>query len=131
MTMASLDASLLARKGTARPIMAATNITQASSSRVQFIPHDVTAKTTPKPKATRTAKTTTAPVKKSAKQKPTQAHRRKHKSVRLSGPTDKDLRLLAAGLGVSQQSIMERAISDYLEHAYKAHGCICRRKINA
>ncbi|WP_262693317.1 ribbon-helix-helix domain-containing protein [Kordiimonas aquimaris] len=125
MTMASLDASLLARKGTARPIMAKPDTLQ-TSNRIQFIPHEVTTQSAPK--TPKVAKKINESVGKKVVLKPTKRIRRKHKSVRLSTSTDKDLRLLAASMGVSQQSIMEKAIFDYLEQAYKEQGCICRHK---
>lgn len=128
MTMASLDASLLARKGTARPIMAKPNIAQALSNRVQFIPHDVAASATQAAKASKIVKEIKGSIEKAITPKSTGVDKRKHKSVRLSAPIDKDLRLLAASKGVSQQSIMQTAISDYLERTYKEQGCICQRK---
>ena len=129
MAMASLSASLLARKGSAQPVGAK----QAEPhNRIQFIPQDIPQlpqerQRTNDPKnmikengqrsfgKSKTGKISVSNVKNS-----------KRKSVRLSPAIDKDLRLLAAGMGVSQQSIMEEAINNHIARTFNDRGCICR-----
>lgn len=101
MTMASLNASLLARKGAAQPAASAP-LHMASVARIPQV-----SKGSPKRYATE---------KKSKK-----------KHLRLGHQADRDLRLLAARNGMSQQAIMERAVTDYLEQAFADSSCICRR----
>ena len=114
MAMASLNASLLAPKGCAQPAANAPMLvssTRASDSGTRYA---AVGKIAPKPK--KTAQNRAAPEKKTKK-----------KSLRLSANMDKDLRLLAVRNGMSQQALLELAVSDYLDRAYAAGDCICRR----
>lgn len=116
MAMASLNASLLARKGAARPVISAPHIPAAYANDAP----KTTAQSSQKKSVT-----LDAPAYKPAK---LDKHKYAKKAVRLSKATDKDLRLLAASLGTSQQAIMEQAITDFLKKAYRDRGCICRKQ---
>lgn len=101
MTMASLNASLLARKGAAQP----------TPSTPRFLTSVPTSASTGRQQARKSG-----------------AKKTKKKHLRLDAATDRDLRLLAARNGESQQSLMERAVSDYLTSMLEAGECICRRQ---
>lgn len=101
MTMASLNASLLARKGAAQP----------TPSTPRFLTSVPTGASTGRQQARKSG-----------------AKKTKKKHLRLDAATDRDLRLLAARNGESQQSLMERAVSDYLTSMLEVGECICRRQ---
>ncbi len=100
MTMASLNASLLARKGSAYPA------TQSSR-------HLTSVPTMTTPKA--------APTNRYANQKKT-----KKKHFRLSDKADQEMRLVAVKEGINQQALIEKAVHAYLEAAFADGECICR-----
>lgn len=102
MAMASLNASLLAAKGGAHP--AANSPRYLTSVRTPAF-------TIPKPNKTATG-----------------SRKTKKKSLRLDVSMDRDLRLLAVRLGLSQQALMELAIADYVEKAFAAGECVCQRR---
>lgn len=140
MAMASLSASLLARKGTARPV-GNENIPSGDvkTNRIQFVPHDVprmAPQNTSVEKKPDMEKQTVNAIRRSAKKNQAigktdqKTNKSKRKSVRLSTPIDKDLRLLAAGLGISQQSIMESAIREHITRLFNDRGCVCGSRIN-
>lgn len=100
MTMASLNASLLARKGSAFP---ATQTPRHLAS----VPGEQGARSASKYKDQKTTK-------------------KKH--FRIGSEADKDLRLLAVREGLSQQALIEKALHDYLDQAFEESGCICRTR---
>ncbi|WP_417462697.1 hypothetical protein [Kordiimonas sp.] len=127
MTMASLSASLLARKGDARP---------ANRVKEMFVPRSA-----PQPRSTeaRTPETHTPslPVR-ATSEKPVQLREhgtspapqtsvaaRKQKSLRLDLVTDRALRMLAARDGVTQQSLMEAAVKTLINEKSDEAGCVC------
>ena len=99
MTMASLNASLLARKGTAHP--------------AGRTPRHLT----PVPTADVKTQNLYAGEKKTQK-----------KHFRLGGKADRDLKLLAVREGVSQQALIERAMTEFLDRAFASADCICRQR---
>lgn len=99
MSMASLNASLLARKGTAQP---------ASNTHRHL---------TPVPTIEAVAKSAYASEKKTQK-----------KHFRLGNRADRDLKLLAVREGVSQQTLMEQAMAEFLDRAFAKADCICRQR---
>lgn len=101
MSMASLNASLLARKGFANPA-------EQSPRHLSSVPSMQTA--TPKGDD------------RYAKQKKT-----KKKHFRLSDKADQEMRLLAVREGLSQQALIEKAVHSYLEAAFASGECICRK----
>lgn len=103
MAMASLNASLLTQKGAARPTEPSLQVLE------QKTPCNA-----PQP-----AKSFALKVAKRSKCK--------RKSLQLGQAADRDLRLLAARIGVSQQALMEMAVLEYLERAFKAQDCRCRQ----
>ncbi|TNE67949.1 MAG: hypothetical protein EP335_00320 [Alphaproteobacteria bacterium] len=94
MTMASLSASLLARKGQARPTAASqpVNVEDIFSRHRAAIP---------------TYKAKVMP-------KPAKGGKRTAKTLRLEADLNHRLRLLAAYIGVTQQSLMEKAVRTLL-----------------
>ncbi len=102
MAMATLNASLLARKGSAQP-------TARAPRYLASVPADTRPKTLGSRPPARPEKKT------------------KKKSMRLSATTDRELRLLAVRLGLSQQALMERAVEEYLDKAFAETECMCRR----
>ncbi len=110
MAMASLHASLLAPKGGAHPAASAPTLVPRTPTHLSAI-----GQITPNSGKMREAK------KRTAEQKT------KKKSLRLSASMDKDLRLLAVRNGLSQQALLELAVSDYLDKAFAASDCVCRR----
>ena len=100
MTMASLNASLLARKGTAQP---------AGNSAHRHL--------TPVPTTNVAIKSPYTSEKKTQK-----------KYFRLGNRADRDLKLLAVREGLSQQALMEQAITEYLDRAFAKADCICRQR---
>lgn len=118
MAMASLNASLLAPKGCAAP--AANAPTLIPSALPRSAPIGRIAPNTQSKAHEAPRKTQDAGKKKHEK-------KTKKKSLRLSASMDKDLRLLAVRNGMSQQALLEKAVSDYLDRAYAAGDCICRR----
>jgi len=110
MAMASLNASLLAPKGAAHPAASAPTLVTRAPAQYSAI-----GQITPGARKIREAK-------KGAAEKKT-----KKKSLRLSASMDKDLRLLAVRNGLSQQALLELAVNDYLEKAFAAGECVCRR----
>ena len=99
MSMASLNASLLARKGTAQP---------AGSGHRHL---------TPVPTMETVGKSTYETEKKTQK-----------KYFRLGSRADRDLKLLAVREGLSQQILMERAMAEFLDRAFAKADCICRQR---
>lgn len=109
MAMATLNASLLARKGTAYPA--------ASTPR-----HLASVSSAP-------VKNTAATPKTGNRHKGANAEKKTRKKfLRVSTTTDRDIRLLAVRQGLSQQALMERAINDYLDSAFATSDCLCRRR---
>ncbi len=132
MTMASLSASLLARKGDARP---------ANRVKEMFVPRSA-----PQPHASepRTPKACSPETRASLlparakSEKPVQLREhgtspapqtsvaaRKQKSLRLDLVTDRALRMLAARDGVTQQSLMEAAVKTLINEKSDEAGCVC------
>ena len=101
MSMASLNASLLARKGFVLPA-------EQSPRHLSSVPSIQASKP--------------APDNRYAKQKKT-----KKKYFRLSDKADQEMRLLAVREGLSQQALIEKAVHAYLEAAFANGGCICRK----
>lgn len=123
MTMASLSASLLARKGDARP-----------ANRVQemFVPRNAPQARAPLPIAPARAKSEPATlprVRKTGASSKSVAADRKQKSLRLERETDRALRMLAARDGVTQQSLMEAAVKALIDEKSDETGCVCGRGI--
>jgi hypothetical protein len=136
MTMASLSASLLARKGDAKPA-------HKTALRVQelFLPPAPA----PKTGLTIAPKAMTAHMPVAAKQvipqkpaaprgeaKPAprtaaRAKARASKTLRLDTATNRTLRLLAARDGVTQQSLMEQAVKELLKRETAGLACLCGR----
>lgn len=100
MSMASLNASLLARKGSAFPAAQAPR-------HLASVPQPTGHKTKSKATYAKEAKT-------------------KKKHFRLGDKTDRDLRLLSVREGLSQQALIEKAIQTYLDVAFQNGECICR-----
>ncbi len=123
MTMASLSASLLARKGDARP-----------ANRVQeiFVPRNAPQAHAPLPIVPARAKSEPMALPRTHKTgtpaKSTTADR-KQKSLRLERETDRALRMLAARDGVTQQSLMEAAVKALIKEKSDETGCVCGRGI--
>lgn len=113
MAMASLDASLLARKGTARPVVPVPAAPTGSARTAHENTVTVHTLRPARPPENRTTKT------------PAPAMRHK-KHVRLNDRANRNLRILAASLGTSQQVLMAEAIDTYLEMVAKTHGCLCQ-----
>lgn len=101
MSMASLNASLLARKGYAIPA-------EQSPRHLASVP----VMNSPRAKQTE----------RYANQKKT-----KKKHFRLSEKADREMRLLAVREGLSQQALVEKAVHAYLEEAFNSGECICRK----
>ncbi|WP_417466233.1 hypothetical protein [Kordiimonas sp.] len=123
MTMASLSASLLARKGDARP-----------ANRVQemFVPRNAPQARAPLPIVPAKAKnepTTLPKARQTSAATKSAAADRKQKSLRLERETDRALRMLAARDGVTQQSLMEAAVKALIEEKSDETGCVCGRSI--
>jgi hypothetical protein len=114
MAMASLNASLLAPKGCAAPAANAPTLIPSALPRNAPIGR-IAPNTHNKAHETQDA------------EKKKQEKKTKKKSLRLSASMDKDLRLLAVRNGMSQQALLETAVSDYLDRAYASGDCICRR----
>lgn len=100
--MASLDPTLIAKKGEARPAATLARLNPPARPR-------------PAPAAPEVQTLKVATTKQTKK-----------KSLRLSFGADKDLRLLAARIGISQQALMELAILEFLDKAFKTQECPCR-----
>ncbi len=110
MAMASLNASLLAPKGGAYPSANAPTLVPSNP-----LQHSAIGQIAHSPRKIREPK-------QSSTEKKT-----KKKSLRLSASMDKDLRLLAVRNGLSQQALLELAVSDYLDRAFASGECMCRR----
>ena len=99
MSMASLNSSLLARKGRAQP--------------TGHTPRHL------------------MPVPSGDSKRPDRynGEKRTHKKYfRLGTKADKDLKLLAVREGLSQQALIERAMTEYLDRAFATADCICRQR---
>lgn len=114
MAMASLNASLLARKGSARPVTLTPKLYENNTQTIEA-----------QPSFEKTSSWPAVSTQLNAKNTPLDKRRSCKKSMRLSKATDKDLRLLAASLGTSQQALMEQAVTVFLKNAYRDRGCIC------
>lgn len=112
MAMASLNASLLAPKGCAQPAVSPPTLVSDTQARYAAIGQIAP---------------TSKPPKKPVDNRKAPEKNTKKKSLRLSASMDKDLRLLAVRNGMSQQALLEMAVSDYLDRAFAAEDCICRR----
>ncbi|MCJ9429774.1 hypothetical protein [Kordiimonas marina] len=133
MSMASLSASLLARKGQASPTSRPTDSMHGPfsqekvkemfpSKRPQLVtPSAQTAPQTAPQKAI-------APQPRMKKGTETHTDKRARKTLRLDRDKNRQLRLLAAHLGVSQQALMEKAVSGLLKKETGHIGCICGAK---
>jgi len=110
MAMASLNASLLAPRGGAHPAASAPTLVTRAPIHPSAIGQIANS-----PRKMHEAK-------RGAAEKKT-----KKKSLRLSASMDKDLRLLAVRNGLSQQALLELAVSDYLEKSFATGECVCRR----
>ena len=145
MTMASLTASLLARKGDARPSASTRDIfatgaratplknankkpaagTGSQKNNPAQFPHSVSATLQPQghknsPLQQKAQLHTSGAERNTARQ-----GKRKAKTLRLDTTTDMTLRLLAARQGTSQQALMEKAVKALLQAETKRTGCIC------
>lgn len=117
MAMASLNASLLAPKGCAQPAARAPSIVPNTRMSESSARHAAISQIAP------LANQAKKPgVSEKAREKKT-----KKKSLRLNASMDKDLRLLAVHNGLSQQALLELAVSEYLDRAFAKGACICRR----
>lgn len=124
MTMASLNASLLARKGTAHPTPNTPSIPNAQSTQNSQ-------STSGNPGTPRALSTVTALTSKTAGAPSNRyaASKKSHKKhLRLGSVADRDLRILAAQEGVSQQKLLEQAVTDYLEKMFASGECVCGRR---
>jgi len=124
MSMASLSASLLARKGQASP-----TVRQSESVHGPFSQERVKEMFPPKRPQLVTQAARKALVPGTRGQSP-KAHtgKRARKTLRLDREKNRQLRLLAAHLGVSQQSLMAKAVSALLKEETGQVGCICGAK---
>ena len=132
--MASLSASLLARKGEERPANRAREMIMPRKAPVHDLPrhdshgHDslglgsvVLSSSVPRPLKPETKLTTARP-------RPlVKTADRKQKCLRLDRETDRALRMLAARDGVTQQSLMEAAVKTLLGQKSDETDCICGR----
>ncbi len=135
MTMASLNASLLARKGTAHPtpnIPAPSNPTTPnahSTVNTQGVPNNQSPSGTPSTTRGLSAVTALQPKTAGASSNRYSATKKPHKKhLRLGSVADRDLRILAAREGVSQQKLLEQAVTDYLEKMVASGECVCGRR---
>ena len=116
MAMASLNASLLAPKGGAQPAVTAPSLVPIKNPSVP----NGTGRFISNGRIAQRDQRAVGPKKKTDR-------KTKKKSLRLSASMDKDLRLLAVRNGLSQQALLEQAVSDYLDRAYASGECVCRR----
>lgn len=130
MGMASLHASLLAPKGAAQPavtapVLAPPGLSSPVSGRRIGNTGNPQQNSGARPSGQKTTDQKATDQKSTAQK--SKNRRTKKKSVRLSTAMDKDLRLLAARNGQSQQALIEQAIGDYLDKAFASGECLCRR----
>lgn len=112
MKLASLDGSLLARKGEARPsiqnaVHSNGNVDKMISSN-EILPPQIA------------EKEPITPIK-----KPIDSRHFK-KSVRLTRNEDLAVRLIAARHGVNQQDVIAQAVVNLIEKETLSHDCICK-----
>lgn len=147
MTMASLTASLLARKGDARPSASARDIfapgTRASADKnaqkkpatalgtgrhknsFAELPHSVSSTIQPLGRQNSPPQQKAPPQISDAARKTTRHGKRKVKTLRLDTTTDMTLRLLTARQNTTQQALMEKAVKALLQSETEKTGCIC------
>lgn len=119
MATASLTASLLARKGTAKPgaLLSGELTPQQSSSYSAQNPWSTKEKQGAK-------KQTVTHLHSAQKAQPT-CYKTVRKSVTIEAVTDKKLRVLAAARGISQQQLVAEILSNHLTQIYTQEGCVC------
>lgn len=147
MTMASLTASLLARKGDARPSASARDIfapgtrapadknakkkaaatlgTGSHKNSFAELPHSVSATIQPLGRQNSPPQQKTQPQISGAAGKTTRHGKRRAKTLRLDTTTDMTLRLLAVRQNTSQQALMEKAVKALLQSETEKTECIC------
>lgn len=136
MTTASLTGSLLVRKGSAKP----APLLPGSFTVYDGSPTDGEAAYRKPSKNNiesweRPEKKLTQPERPAAQAKmvgydlkPDHKGKTIRKTVAIPADIDKELRVLAAARGVTQQQVLAEILTDHLHHIYAEEGCICGAK---
>lgn len=136
MATASLTASLLARKGTARPapLLPGSFTVYDGSPKESAYPKAATGTLesweNPESRPSKPSRQTAISQvnKNSLKVEQEKTGKTVRKTVTIPAGIDKELRVLAAARGVSQQQVLAEILTDHLHHIYAEEGCICGAK---